>query len=275
MGQLESRVKGRLKAGSEMNLLALGKSLKGHIAATASSAGSEVGGHGRRGGIQGGRGLEGGPEVFSAGFPAGIVPQASAEAHHVSQERPEAAPVPAHRGEGKCDEEDKGDCRIPGNGEGLEDPTAQGNEGLRPPSIYPGVGDEICDVTTEQESPEEHPREHPKFSQRSSGCTWIVQDRPGFSLEFDFYPSVSTLHLRTSIFYIQIYRHTYQLSTCGLLPAASPPIPAPPFWGTEFLGTASRAAGSVPSPPAVPQSLSQDPKFTGMGVDNPDRKSVV
>lgn len=37
------RVKGRLKAGSEMNLLALGKSLKGHIAATASSAGSEVG----------------------------------------------------------------------------------------------------------------------------------------------------------------------------------------------------------------------------------------
>ncbi|XP_014748409.1 PREDICTED: actin filament-associated protein 1-like 2 [Sturnus vulgaris] len=35
------RVKGRLKAGSEMNLLALGKSLKGHIAATASSAGSE------------------------------------------------------------------------------------------------------------------------------------------------------------------------------------------------------------------------------------------
>ncbi|XP_066062257.1 actin filament-associated protein 1-like 2 isoform X2 [Chamaea fasciata] len=41
VGQLESRVKGRLKAGSEMNLLALGKSLKGHIAATASSAGSE------------------------------------------------------------------------------------------------------------------------------------------------------------------------------------------------------------------------------------------
>uniref|UniRef100_A0A8C3U8I9 PH domain-containing protein n=2 Tax=Catharus ustulatus TaxID=91951 RepID=A0A8C3U8I9_CATUS len=39
--QLESRVKGRLKAGSEMNLLALGKSIKGHIAATASSAGSE------------------------------------------------------------------------------------------------------------------------------------------------------------------------------------------------------------------------------------------
>lgn len=36
------RVKGRLKSGSEMNLLALGKSLKGHIAATtASSAGSE------------------------------------------------------------------------------------------------------------------------------------------------------------------------------------------------------------------------------------------
>ncbi|XP_068891500.1 actin filament-associated protein 1-like 2 isoform X1 [Aphelocoma coerulescens] len=43
VGQLERacRVKGRLKAGSEMNLLALGKSLKGHIAATASSAGSE------------------------------------------------------------------------------------------------------------------------------------------------------------------------------------------------------------------------------------------
>lgn len=36
------RVKGRLKAGSEMNLLAIGKSLKGHITATASSAGSEV-----------------------------------------------------------------------------------------------------------------------------------------------------------------------------------------------------------------------------------------
>lgn len=45
VGQLERacRVKGRLKAGSEMNLLALGKSLKGHIAATASSAASEVG----------------------------------------------------------------------------------------------------------------------------------------------------------------------------------------------------------------------------------------
>lgn len=44
VGQLERacRVKGRLKAGSEMNLLAIGKSLKGHIAATASSAGSEV-----------------------------------------------------------------------------------------------------------------------------------------------------------------------------------------------------------------------------------------
>ncbi|XP_027529406.1 uncharacterized protein LOC113962833 isoform X1 [Neopelma chrysocephalum] len=43
VGQLERacRVKGRLKAGSEMNLLAIGKSLKGHIAATASSAGSE------------------------------------------------------------------------------------------------------------------------------------------------------------------------------------------------------------------------------------------
>lgn len=46
MGQPERacRVQGRLKAGSEMNLLAIGKSLKGHIAATASSAGSEVGG---------------------------------------------------------------------------------------------------------------------------------------------------------------------------------------------------------------------------------------
>ncbi|XP_055676309.1 actin filament-associated protein 1-like isoform X2 [Falco peregrinus] len=43
VGQLERacRMKGRLKAGSEMNLLAIGKSLKGHIAATASSAGSE------------------------------------------------------------------------------------------------------------------------------------------------------------------------------------------------------------------------------------------
>ncbi|KAM6040646.1 actin filament-associated protein 1-like 2 [Chlamydotis macqueenii] len=45
VGQLERacRVKGRLKAGSEMNLLAIGKSLKGHIAATASSAASEQG----------------------------------------------------------------------------------------------------------------------------------------------------------------------------------------------------------------------------------------
>ncbi|KAM9252451.1 LOW QUALITY PROTEIN: actin filament-associated protein 1-like [Cariama cristata] len=43
VGQLERacRMKGKLKAGSEMNLLAIGKSLKGHIAATASSAGSE------------------------------------------------------------------------------------------------------------------------------------------------------------------------------------------------------------------------------------------
>ncbi|KAM6234976.1 actin filament-associated protein 1-like isoform 3-T3 [Porphyrio hochstetteri] len=43
VGQLERacRMKGRLKAGSEMNLLAISKSLKGHI--TASSAGSEQG----------------------------------------------------------------------------------------------------------------------------------------------------------------------------------------------------------------------------------------
>ncbi|XP_074664011.1 actin filament-associated protein 1-like 2 [Strix aluco] len=43
VGQLERacRMKGRLKAGSEMNLLAIGKSLRGHLAATASSAGSE------------------------------------------------------------------------------------------------------------------------------------------------------------------------------------------------------------------------------------------
>ncbi|XP_074784635.1 actin filament-associated protein 1-like 2 isoform X3 [Athene noctua] len=43
VGQLERacRMKGRLKAGSEMNLLAIGKSLKGHLAATATSAGSE------------------------------------------------------------------------------------------------------------------------------------------------------------------------------------------------------------------------------------------
>ncbi|XP_039377065.1 actin filament-associated protein 1-like 2 isoform X1 [Mauremys reevesii] len=43
VGQLERacRVKTRLKAGSEMNLLAIGKSLKGHIATATSSAGSE------------------------------------------------------------------------------------------------------------------------------------------------------------------------------------------------------------------------------------------
>ena len=55
VGQLERacRMKGRLKAGSEMNLLAIGKSLKGHIAATASSAGSEVGGAPRMGSGEG------------------------------------------------------------------------------------------------------------------------------------------------------------------------------------------------------------------------------
>ncbi|XP_033926466.1 actin filament-associated protein 1-like 2 [Melopsittacus undulatus] len=44
-GQLERtcRMKGRLKAGSEMNLLAIGTSLKGHIAAPGGSAGSEQG----------------------------------------------------------------------------------------------------------------------------------------------------------------------------------------------------------------------------------------
>ncbi|XP_050795914.1 actin filament-associated protein 1-like 2 isoform X1 [Gopherus flavomarginatus] len=43
VGQLERacRMKTRLKAGSEMNLLAIGKSLKGHIATATSSAGSE------------------------------------------------------------------------------------------------------------------------------------------------------------------------------------------------------------------------------------------
>nr|XP_038022905.1 actin filament-associated protein 1-like 2 isoform X6 [Anas platyrhynchos] len=42
-GQMERarRGKSRMKAGSEMNLLAIGKSLRGHIAATASSAASE------------------------------------------------------------------------------------------------------------------------------------------------------------------------------------------------------------------------------------------
>lgn len=63
-------------------------------------------------------------------FPAGIVPQAAVEENHVSQECPEAAPIPAQRGEGKCDEEDKGNSRIRGNGKGLEDPTAQRNEGI-------------------------------------------------------------------------------------------------------------------------------------------------
>ncbi|KAM8990788.1 actin filament-associated protein 1-like isoform 1-T1 [Ara ararauna] len=45
VGQLERacRMQGRLKAGSEMNLLAIGTSLKGHIAATSGSAGSEQG----------------------------------------------------------------------------------------------------------------------------------------------------------------------------------------------------------------------------------------
>ncbi|XP_030366114.1 actin filament-associated protein 1-like isoform X3 [Strigops habroptila] len=45
VGQLERacHMKGRLKAGSEMNLLTIGKSLKGHIAATSGSAGSEQG----------------------------------------------------------------------------------------------------------------------------------------------------------------------------------------------------------------------------------------
>uniref|UniRef100_A0A8C3C1G3 PH domain-containing protein n=1 Tax=Cairina moschata TaxID=8855 RepID=A0A8C3C1G3_CAIMO len=43
VGQLERacRGKSRMKAGSEMNLLAIGKSLRGHVAATASSAASE------------------------------------------------------------------------------------------------------------------------------------------------------------------------------------------------------------------------------------------
>ncbi|XP_061205784.1 actin filament-associated protein 1-like isoform X3 [Neopsephotus bourkii] len=45
VGQLERacRMQGRLKAGSEMNLLAIGTSLKGHIAASSGSAGSEQG----------------------------------------------------------------------------------------------------------------------------------------------------------------------------------------------------------------------------------------
>ncbi|XP_015504273.1 atherin-like isoform X2 [Parus major] len=67
-----------------------------------------------------------GPHHLQLGRLRGIVPQAAAEAQHVSEERPEAAPVPAHGGERKCDEEDK------------------------------GVGDEIRDVSTERESPREH-----------------------------------------------------------------------------------------------------------------------
>lgn len=74
--------------------------------------------------------MEGSPHPFCAVFPSGILPQAAAEAHHVSEERPEAAPVPGHRGEGKCDEEDEGNSGIRGGGKGLGDPTAQGNEGL-------------------------------------------------------------------------------------------------------------------------------------------------
>lgn len=126
--QLESRVKGRLKAGSEMNLLALGKSIKGHIAATASSAGSEVRGQrrGRENGAE--RGWEGTAELrrlLSGFFPAGFVPQAAAEALHVSPERAAPAAVPAHRGHGKCDAENEGNSKIWKNRKGLGDPTAK------------------------------------------------------------------------------------------------------------------------------------------------------
>ena len=77
MGQLEKacRVKGRLKAGSEMNLLAIGKSLKGHIAATASSAASEVGGTGN--GHRGCRKREGLGRASIAPLPAPFFRQGS------------------------------------------------------------------------------------------------------------------------------------------------------------------------------------------------------
>lgn len=112
MGQLERacRMKGRLKAGSEMNLLAIGKSLKGHIAATASSAGSEVRGHRRwawaAGSVKGLRG-QASPSLRSI-FPAGLIPHAAVEAHSVGQECPEAISLPGHRGEGKSAAEEKG-----------------------------------------------------------------------------------------------------------------------------------------------------------------------
>lgn len=116
VGQLEKacRMKGRLKAGSEMNLLAIGKSLKDHIAATASSAGSEVGRH--RGRAPGraraaasvkGSGGQASSSLCSV-FPAGLIPHAAVEAHRVGEERPEAISLPGYHREGKSAAEEKG-----------------------------------------------------------------------------------------------------------------------------------------------------------------------
>lgn len=116
MGQLERacRMKGRLKAGSEMNLLAIGKSLKGHIAATASSAGSEVwGGHWGRAEAAGsmkGSGGQASPSLCFI-FLAGFIPRTAVEAHRIGEECPEAISLPGPRRKGKSAAEEKGTGR--------------------------------------------------------------------------------------------------------------------------------------------------------------------
>ncbi|XP_029814298.1 protein FAM160B2, partial [Manacus vitellinus] len=117
VGQLERacRVKGRLKAGSEMNLLAIGKSLKGHIAATASSAGSE------------------------GSFLRPLLKRTTSAR---SALKPPPSPVIVEKG---------------------------------------NVRQKMKTELPERECP---------------GCAWIVQDRPGFSLESDFYPSNESIPAR-------------------------------------------------------------------------------
>ncbi|KAL2296307.1 hypothetical protein Nmel_018608 [Mimus melanotis] len=215
-----------------MNLLALGKSLTGHIAATASSAGSEVGDSGQ--GVKC-RDSEvwrvkprfgGSSQLFCRCFAAGLVPQAAAEAHHVSQERAEAAPVPARRGEGKCHAENK------------------------------GVGDEICDVTTGEHR-----------AARGSRRTRLDS---AWNLTFiRHYQRYNYAHLFFICRYIGTHLSALHPRVSSLSPLHPHPSQRLVF-GVQFSGTASGAAGSVPGPSAGPQSpLPAPPIFTGMGMDEP------
>ncbi|XP_077047881.1 actin filament-associated protein 1-like 2 isoform X3 [Agelaius phoeniceus] len=222
--QLERGVQGRLRAGSEMNLLSLGKSLKGHIAATAGSAGSE-GSFLRpllKRTTSAKSALRPPPSPVVAGKgnvmrktkavgsrTIGIVAQPSCSARAGSA------------GAGILEKGGVSASEDPGEGEAAAAPL--GNPVEKPcwcsriSRLYPGVGDEICDVSTT-----ESPRE--RRAARGSCRTSL-----GSARNLTFTHHYQRYHYAHLFLYPDISMHTYQLPSRGS-PASPSCIP------TSFMG---------------------------------------